>query len=164
MVSKPDARHSDTNSMEEQLPSHTLAEASASRHADGLENRFLFHHDIAGDLSESASAVCLRCLEALKRYSEDAFSAADVSQPFASGQLRPIGRRLDGLSLSLEIWMADVGLEGKANADGDLESVDRYLGEVASSKVQNISNVCNQVGWSLRAMYDGFEGMLEGAG
>lgn len=140
--------------MEAQQPAH-------EQHTDVNQNneledrsKTLFTCQIRDDPLAPAEAICHACVEALDHLASDAFYAADVaSRQFASGRMRPIGQRLDGLRLRLEIWMVvDVGLD-TTGATSVPWNEDDYFEPAVGRKVRTISKSCKTVASFLREMY-----------
>lgn len=166
-IANLDLQLSAPHKMEVQRPAHVQnANTDQSR---ALEDRPqpLFTCQIQDDTSTPAEAICHACLHAIDRLAEDVFYTADVaSQQFASGKLRPVGRRLDGLRLRLQIWMLDVGLD-TTGVTAVPQSPNDYFERAAGGKIRTISQSCKTVASCLKGMCEDFHFMasdLETAG
>lgn len=127
----------------------------------------LFICRIKDDPSTPAEAICYGCLQAFEQLAQDTFYAAEASsQQFASGKLRPIGRRLDGLRLRIQIWMLDVSLD-TTGATWVPPSQNDYFELAVGRKIRTISQSCKKVASCLKEMSEDFHFMasdLETAG
>lgn len=127
---------------------------STSEYAGQNTEPYLFDHTIQDYHQISVANVCRRCLSSLGNYSVDAFTTADVSDIFVAVKFKPLGRRLDGLRLKLQIWMSDTDLPAKSDFEttqSDLQ--DDVLGEATVRKVRRMVELCNAIGPSLQRIH-----------
>lgn len=128
--------------------SHQLSPGPGHEHG-----KYLFSHQIGLNDSLSGPTVCLRCLNALENYSSDAFASAEVLSPFEAGIFRPLGRRIHGLRLRLEVWMVEVGVPTSIETAETARSDEcDFIGQAVGRKIDKIGELCNAVGSSLQSI------------
>lgn len=128
-------------------PAHSLTSGTARQPSE----KHLFNHTIQDENSIPAANLCCGCLSGLGNYSADAFAAADASKQLAAGKLKPLGRRLDGTRLRLQIWMSDIGLSIQDDSETTQSNLkDEYLGEATVRKIRRMVQSCNAAGSSLQ--------------